>query len=40
MTWVGETDKYFGLTLQVYRLRPSDLDKADLNSADQVGGTR
>jgi len=25
MDWVGETDKYFGLTLQVYRLRPADL---------------
>lgn len=26
MQWVGETDKYFGLTLQVFRLRPADLD--------------
>lgn len=26
MSWVGETDKYFHLTLQVYRLRPADLD--------------
>ncbi len=25
MDWVGETDKYFGLTLQVYRMRPADL---------------
>jgi RimJ/RimL family protein N-acetyltransferase len=25
MQWVGETDKYYGLTLQVYRIRPSDL---------------
>jgi len=25
MDWVGETDKYFGLTLQVYRLRPAEL---------------
>jgi ribosomal-protein-alanine N-acetyltransferase len=25
MVWVGETDKYHGLHLQVYRLRPSDL---------------
>ncbi|HEY5879741.1 MAG TPA: GNAT family N-acetyltransferase [Nakamurella sp.] len=32
MTWVGETAKYFGLTLQVYRLRPGDLD----GSAEQV----
>ena len=28
MTWVGETGKYFGLTLQVYRLRPADLDRS------------
>ncbi|WP_199432997.1 GNAT family N-acetyltransferase [Qaidamihabitans albus] len=27
MEWVGETDKYFGLTLQVFRLRPADLDR-------------
>jgi RimJ/RimL family protein N-acetyltransferase len=26
MEWVGETDKYYGLRLQVYRLRLSDLD--------------
>lgn len=26
MSWVGETDKYYDLTLQVYRLRPADLD--------------
>jgi RimJ/RimL family protein N-acetyltransferase len=25
MTWVGETEKYYGLRLQVYRLRPPDL---------------
>jgi RimJ/RimL family protein N-acetyltransferase len=25
MEWVGETDKYYGLTLQVYRLRHADL---------------
>lgn len=25
MEWVGETSKYYGLTLQVYRLRPPDL---------------
>ena len=25
MQWVGETDKYHGLRLQVYRLRPDDL---------------
>jgi RimJ/RimL family protein N-acetyltransferase len=26
MEWVGETQKYYGLTLQVYRLRKGDLD--------------
>ncbi|MFE6648278.1 GNAT family N-acetyltransferase [Nocardioides sp. NPDC057772] len=26
MDWVGETEKYYGLRLQVYRLRNSDLD--------------
>lgn len=31
MEWVGETDKYYDLVLQVYRLRPSDL--AGLESA-------
>jgi RimJ/RimL family protein N-acetyltransferase len=25
MEWVGETDKYHSLHLQVYRLRPADL---------------
>jgi RimJ/RimL family protein N-acetyltransferase len=28
MQWVGETTKYFGLDLQVYRLRQADLDQA------------
>jgi RimJ/RimL family protein N-acetyltransferase len=27
MEWVGETDKYYGLRLQVFRLRPADLRK-------------
>jgi RimJ/RimL family protein N-acetyltransferase len=27
MEWVGETDKYYGLRLLVYRLRLADLDK-------------
>lgn len=27
MEWVGETEKYYGLRLQVFRLRPTDLDK-------------
>jgi RimJ/RimL family protein N-acetyltransferase len=26
MEWVGETDKYYGLSLQVYRLTKADLD--------------
>jgi hypothetical protein len=26
MEWVGETEKYYGLRLQVFRLRPADLD--------------
>jgi RimJ/RimL family protein N-acetyltransferase len=25
MSWVGETSKYYGLTLQVFRIRPGDL---------------
>jgi hypothetical protein len=33
MEWVGVTDKYFGMTLHVYRLRPADLDQ----SAQQNG---
>jgi hypothetical protein len=24
MTWVGETDKYYGLRLNVFRIRPAD----------------
>lgn len=27
MEWVGETSKYYGLQLQVYRIRPSDLQQ-------------
>jgi RimJ/RimL family protein N-acetyltransferase len=26
MEWVGETNKYYGLSLQIYRLRKADLD--------------
>ena len=26
MEWVGETDKYYGLSLQIYRLNKADLD--------------
>ena len=29
MEWVGETDKYYDLRLQVFRLRPADLDSTD-----------
>jgi RimJ/RimL family protein N-acetyltransferase len=28
MEWVGETTKYYGLRLQVFRIRPSDLQQA------------
>lgn len=28
MTWVGETDKYYGLRLNVYRIRTADLAEA------------
>jgi RimJ/RimL family protein N-acetyltransferase len=28
MHWVGETSKYFGLDLQVFRLRQADLDRS------------
>lgn len=34
MEWVGETDKYYGRLLQVYRIRPGDLRVAD----SRVGG--
>jgi RimJ/RimL family protein N-acetyltransferase len=26
MEWVGETEKYYGMRLQVFRVRPADLD--------------
>lgn len=32
MEWVGETEKYFGLRLNVYRLRPGDLDRSPLET--------
>jgi len=39
MRWVGETAKYFGLDLQVFRLRAADLDRlavtSDLRLSDQ-----
>jgi hypothetical protein len=31
MEWVGVTDKYYNLTLEVYRLRRGDLDIPTLN---------
>ena len=27
MEWVGQTSKYFGMTMQVFRLRAADLDR-------------
>jgi hypothetical protein len=35
MEWVGETDKYYGLAMQVYRIRAAELDAAPLS---RVGG--
>jgi RimJ/RimL family protein N-acetyltransferase len=34
MEWVGESTKYYGLTLQVYRLRKADLDLPEPACAD------
>ena len=28
MAWVGETDKYYGLPMQIYRIRAAELDAA------------
>jgi RimJ/RimL family protein N-acetyltransferase len=36
MSWVGETDKYYGLTLQVYRLRPADLQATQLEDTSEI----
>jgi len=36
MSWVGETDKYYGLTLQVYRLRPADLRATQLEDTSGI----
>jgi RimJ/RimL family protein N-acetyltransferase len=33
MEWVGETEKYFGLRLHVYRLRQGDLDRQPLDTS-------
>lgn len=30
MTWVGESEKYYGMSLQIFRLRRGDLDLPDL----------
>ncbi|MDN5917134.1 MAG: GNAT family N-acetyltransferase [Pseudonocardia sp.] len=34
MYWVGETDKYYGHALQVYRIRPGDLAVDELPHTD------
>jgi hypothetical protein len=34
MEWVGVTEKYYNLTLEVYRLRRGDLDMPTLNVED------
>ncbi|WAC55546.1 GNAT family N-acetyltransferase [Gordonia sp. SL306] len=39
MEWVGETDKYYGLTLQVYRLAKADLDISTPGDAETAGPT-
>ncbi|WP_238158479.1 GNAT family N-acetyltransferase [Kribbella voronezhensis] len=31
MEWVGETEKYYGLAMQVYRIRAAELDAAPLS---------
>lgn len=35
MEWVGETGKYYDLSLQVYRLRKGDIDVPDVAAAHQ-----
>jgi RimJ/RimL family protein N-acetyltransferase len=37
MRWVGETEKYYGLNLQIYRLRKGDLDSPDLTDEHTSG---
>ena len=37
MRWVGETEKYYGLNLQIYRLRKGDLDSPDLADRHDSG---
>ncbi len=38
MHWVGETTKYFGVELQVFRLRTADLDSAAPTALRPPGG--
>jgi len=39
MEWVGETEKYYGLRLQVFRMRPGDLERRDpLHHPHDSGG--
>jgi RimJ/RimL family protein N-acetyltransferase len=37
MEWVGETTKYYGLRLNVYRIRPSDLPRPVRMPSDDAG---
>lgn len=37
MRWVGETEKYYGLNLQIYRLRKGDLDLPELPGRQPSG---
>jgi RimJ/RimL family protein N-acetyltransferase len=39
MEWVGVTEKYYNLTLEVYRLRRGDLDVPTLNVENQDGSS-
>ena len=38
MEWVGESEKYFNLRLQVYRLRKGELDVPQLPKISRLGG--
>ena len=35
MEWVGETDKYYDLRLQVFRLRKGDFDVSGASTSDR-----
>jgi hypothetical protein len=37
MEWVGDTDKYYNLTLEVYRHTKADLDLPELACAPAPG---